>query len=93
MKRIVTAGALIVVAMLGWVGYGTVQMNEKLDMIAAKPPQNVGDMPSESVTTWKTAKGMKTVKTTRGANETAAQWAARDLEEVNAMRALYPEVP
>jgi len=93
LKYVATVGVVLVLGLLAVVARTMGDVNGKLDIIAAKEPQKVGDMPSESVTTWKTAKGMKTVKTTRGANETAAQWAARDLEEVNAMRALYPEVP
>jgi len=93
LKWITWVGVALMFGLLALVAKTTADTNGKLDVIAAREPQKVGDMPSESVTTWKTAKGMKTVKTTRGANETAAQWAARDLEEVNAMRALYPEVP
>lgn len=90
MKRIAAAGALIVVAMLGWVGHGTMLMNDKLDLIA---DQKEKLMPTSNTVTWKSAYGMQSITTYRGANETPEAWAARTLVEVKAMQAVFPVVP
>jgi len=92
MKRIAAAGAMIVVAMLGWVGHGTVQMNEKLDVLAAKPPQKEADVPSVS-TTWKSVNGSHTVTTQQLAGETNSAWAQRHKAAVLAMQVEFPIVP
>lgn len=93
MKRIAAAGALIVVAMLGWVGHGTVQMNEKLDMIAAKPPQKDGQVSEPAVATWKSAYGMQSLTTVQNVGESNPAFAARHKARVVAMQVEFPIVP
>lgn len=90
MKRVAAAGAMIVVAMLGWVGHGTTVMNEKLDVLAARPPQKEADVPSVA-TTWKSANGTHTVTTQQLAGETNSAWAQRHKAAVDAMLIIYPK--
>lgn len=93
MKRVAAAGAMIVVAMLGWVGHGTVQMNEKLDLIAARPPQKESSMSEPAVATWKSAYGMQSLTTVQNIGESNPAFAARHKARVLAMQVEFPIVP
>ena len=94
MKRVAAAGAVVVVAMLGWVGHGILTMNDKLDILATQDSQKVKVMQADPTTvTWKSASGMVVVSMTIKDNETETQFAARLKARVDAMRVLFPEVP
>jgi len=93
MKRVAAAGAMIVVAMLGWVGHGTMQMNEKLDVIAARPPQKESSMSEPAVATWKSAYGMQSLTTIQNVGESNPAFAARHKARVLAMQVEFPIVP
>lgn len=69
-----------------------VDMSRKIEMIAAKDPQKEISMTSDT-TTWKSAYGMKSLTTYKGAGETNEAWAARTLAEVKAMQIQFPIVP
>lgn len=92
MKWIQIAGVIIVLGMLCVVAKMTHDMNSKLDTMAAIEPQKAMGMTTDT-TTWKSAYGMKSLTTTRGANETKEAWAARTLEEVKAMQVTFPKIP
>ena len=92
MKIIAATGVLILIGMLCAVAKMTHDMNSKLDTMAAIEPQKAMGMTTDT-TTWKSAYGMKSLTTTRGANETKEAWAARTLEEVKAMQVTFPIVP
>ena len=90
MRRVATAGAVVVVAMLGWVGHGTNEMNAKLDVLATM--KETEKMPSVS-TTWKSAQGTHTVTTQQLAGETNSAWAQRHKAAVLAMQVEFPPIP
>jgi len=94
MKVAITLGAVLVVAMLGWVGHQTAAMNDKLDILSiqrATAPKK--DTPMATLTTtWVDRNGFShTVTTTKGADETDTQHAARHKAAVDAMLILYPK--
>lgn len=92
MKWVVTIGVAVVFGMLVLVAKTTADVNGKLDIIAAREPQKEKQMTSDT-TTWKSAYGMKSLTTYKGANETKEAWAARTLAEVRAMQVTFPIIP
>ena len=93
MKRVAAAGAMIVVAMLGWVGHQTAGMNQKLDILALHQQVAKETPPMATLTTtWVDRNGFShTVSTTKGVDETDTQHAARHKAAVDAMLILYPK--
>jgi len=92
LKWIAAIGVVLVLGLLAVVARTMSDVNQKLDVLAAREPQKVNGMTSDT-TTWKSAYGMKSLTTYRGAGETNEAWAARTLAEVKAMQVTFPIVP
>jgi len=92
LKWIATIGVMLVLGLLAVVAKTMGDVNGKLDVIAAREPQKVGNA-MNMTTTWKSALGTQTLTTPKLADETNAAWAARHKAAVLAMQVEFPIIP